>query len=337
MFDKNAHVPARLPAGHPPVLLIVIDTEEEFRWDQPFSRESTGTTSIPSQKIVHDRIYDRLGIVPTYVVDWPVATTPAAFTALKALMDSGQCEIGTHLHPWVSPPHTEAVSTFNSYTGNLPKELELQKLTQLTEAITENFQRAPITFKAGRYGLGPHTSAALAQLGYKVDASVVPHTAFTGDGGPDFSAFSEEPYWFGDTAKPLLELPVTTGFHGALRNLGPQLYPLLSHAALRSLRAGGIAARTGLLERIRLTPEGGTAADMQRLAKTLAGDGCQVMTMTYHSPSIVPGHTPYVRDAVELENFLSSIETFCHWFKDSLGGVFMPISVLHTALASNRQ
>ena len=270
MLGQTKHTPARLPKGHPPVLLVVVDTEEEFAWDKPFDRNSTGTASIAAQKIVHDRIYDKFGIVPTYVIDWPVATTPASVAALRALMENGQCEIGTHLHPWVSPPHDEAVSVHNSYTGNLPKELEFEKLRLLTEAITENFGRKPITFKAGRYGLGPHTAEALAKLGYLVDASIVPYTSFINDGGPDFSGFSEEPFWFGDPAQPLLELPVTTGFHGALRKFGSSIYPMLSTPPMKALHAGGIAARTGMLERIRITPEGGTADDMKRIATTLA-------------------------------------------------------------------
>ena len=335
MLGQTNHIPARLPQGHPPVLLVVVDTEEEFAWDKPFDRSSTQTTSIAAQKIVHDRIYGKFGIIPTYVIDWPVATTPASIAAMRALMENGQCEIGTHLHPWVSPPYDEAVSVHNSYTGNLPKELEFEKLRLLTEAITANFGRKPITFKAGRYGLGPHTAEALAKLGYLVDASIVPYTSFTNDGGPDFSKFSEEPFWFGDPAHPILELPVTTGFHGALRQFGSSIYPMLSKPPMKALHAGGIAARTGMLERIRITPEGGTADDMKCIATTLAKNGCQVMTMTYHSPSIVAGHTPYVRTAVGLDKFLGAIEEFCGYFRDELGGVFMSVSVLRHSLISS--
>lgn len=336
MLDRSTHRPARLPDGHPPVLLIVVDTEEEFPWDQPFSRSNTGTSAIPAQRIAHERIYDKLGIVPTYVIDWPVATTPAAYESLRALMLEGRCEIGTHLHPWVSPPYEETVSTFNSYTGNLPAELEYEKLRLLTEAITENIGRRPTTFKAGRYGLGPHTAAALAGLGYRVDASVVPHTTFTTDGGPDFSGFTEHPYWFGATDQPLLELPVTTGFHGLLRSRGDMLYPILNSAPMRTLRAGGISSRAGLLERIRLTPEGCSADDMKRIARTLTRDGCQVLTMTYHSPSLMAGHTPYVRSEAALQSFLATIEETCTFFKNELGGMFMNISELNAALAKNR-
>lgn len=336
MFNHASHLPAYLPANHPPVLLIAVDTEEEFHWDKPFSRASTATTSIASQRTLHDRIYNKYGIIPTYLIDWPVATTPSAVGALKSLLDNGQCEIGTHLHPWVSPPHHENVTNYNSYAGNLPDWLELEKLRRLSEVIAENFNQKPVIFKAGRYGLGPNTAKSLATLGYKIDASIVPYTSFAHDGGPDFSKFSEYPFWFGDPSQPLLELPVTTGFHGLLREYGSSLYPRLAAEHLKALRVSGIAARTRMLERIRLTPEGCNANDMKRLATTLTKKGCQVLTLTYHSPSAVPGHTPYVRSAADLDAFISSIENFCAYFKYELGGTFMSISALYERLEQYR-
>ncbi|KQP23147.1 polysaccharide deacetylase family protein [Pseudorhodoferax sp. Leaf267] len=332
MLEVSRHTPARLPQGHPPVLCIVIDTEEEFDWDRPFSRSNTATTTIAAQPLAHERIYDALGVVPTYVIDYPVATTPAASAVLTRLMQEGRCEIGTHLHPWVSPPHEEEVNRFNSYTGNLPPALEYAKLDALTHAIADSTGRRPTVFKAGRYGLGPQTSQTLARLGYEIDASVVPHTAFTADSGPDFSAFDVHPYWFETEGRKLLELPVTTGFCGSLRGQGGALYPALQTPLGRTLRLPGIASRAGLLDRLRLTPEGYVLQDLQRLARTLVQDGCQVLSLTYHSPSLAPGHTPYVRDAADLERFLACIQGLLLYFRDTLGGTFMSCTQLRQAL-----
>ena len=262
MLKKASHVPATLAAGERPVLLVVVDTEEEFAWDRPFDRASTGTTSIAGQPLMHERVFDKFGIVPTYVCDYPVVTTPASVAVLRRLMEEGRCEIGTHLHPWVSPPHQEQVTTFNSYAGNLPRELEYEKLRVLTAAIADNVGRAPVTFKAGRYGLGPHTAESIASLGYEIDASVVPYTAFTDDGGPDFRAYREHPYWFQAGGRELLELPATTGYAGWLRTLGPQLREMAQRPLGRNLRMGGILARSRAVERIRLTPEGASCDDM---------------------------------------------------------------------------
>jgi len=224
MLKKTQHVPAQLAPGQRPVLLVIVDTEGEFAWDQPFNRNAIGTSSIANQPLMHARVFDAFGIVPTYMVDWPVATTPAAIATLRRLLDAGRCEIGAHLHPWVSPPYEEVLSDYNSYGGNLPRQLEFDKLRLLTETIADSFGQRPRAFKAGRYGLGPHTADSIAALGYDVDASVVPYSAFTADGGPDFRAFDEHPYWFQAGKRELLELPVTTGYCGWLRNFGPRMY-----------------------------------------------------------------------------------------------------------------
>ena len=86
-----------------PQLLVVVDTEEEFDWQQPFDRQRTSTASIPAQDRAH-AIYDRYGVVPTYVMDYPVATSPGASRYLRRLVDAGRADFGTHCHPWVTPP-----------------------------------------------------------------------------------------------------------------------------------------------------------------------------------------------------------------------------------------
>ena len=336
MLRKADHIRASLAAGERPVLIVIVDTEEEFSWTRPFDRASVGTTSISGQPLMHARVFDKFGIVPTYVCDWPVATTPDSVATLRGLMEQGRCEIGTHLHPWVSPPYTEEVTTFNSYAGNLARALEYDKLRMLTEAIGESFGRLPVTFKAGRYGLGPHTAESIASLGYTIDASVVPHTAFTDDGGPDFRGYDEHPYWFKAGQRELLELPVTTGYSGWLRGFGPQLYDLAQRPLARTAHVGGILARSRALERIRLSPEVASGDEMRRLTQSLHSTGCQVYSLTYHSPSLVAGHTPYVRTAEELERFIATVHDYCAWFRDELGGQFMSLSQLKDKMASRR-
>lgn len=332
MLDTQNHLPVVWPANQSPILCIVVDTEEEFDWSAPFSRNAVETNSILAQPQAHERVFDNFGITPTYVVDWPVANSPTAVAVLRGLMEEGRCEIGAHLHPWVSPPHLEEVNNFNSFAGNLPASLEFEKLKLLTQAITDNFGRKPTVFKAGRYGLGKSTSLALQRLGYQIDASVVPHTSFSSDGGPNFYGFDNQTYWFGSTDSPLLEVPVTTGYCGFLHQSGQQLYPKLAHPLAKTLHLGGIAARSGALERIRLTPEGVDISANKRLMRTLVQDGVRVLTLTYHSPSLEPGHTPYVRTTDDLSKFLKCLSECFSYFQSDLGGVFMTLRQLREHL-----
>jgi hypothetical protein len=312
-----------------PELLIVVDTEEEFDWSAPFSRESVATSSIPAQAKAH-AIYDRFGVVPTYVIDHPVATDPAAVAFLGALQGAGRAEIGAHLHPWVTPPHLEPVTTRNSYHCNLPPALERAKIEALTAAIEKSFGARPTAFKAGRYGFGENTRKVLVDLGYEVDCSLVPHTDLSRDGGPDFRGRPDAPHWL-DGDSRLLEVPLTVGFFGAMAGLGAKADWLFDHPAAERLHLPGILARAGLVARSRLTPEGTPADEQCRLIAAMVARGHRLFSLTYHSPSLAPGHTPYVRDAADLAAFLASIAQVLTFFRDSIGGRFTTLSTVRAS------
>src|SRR3546814_2965076 len=56
--------PPALPVDHPPLLLVVIDTEEEFDWHLPHSRDNTSVSAIAAQGPAQ-QIFARHDIVPT--------------------------------------------------------------------------------------------------------------------------------------------------------------------------------------------------------------------------------------------------------------------------------
>lgn len=300
-----------------PLLMVVVDTEEEFDWAKPFSRDQVSTSAIASQARAH-RIFDTYGIRPTYVIDFPVASQESGYGPLKELFDDGKCQIGAHLHPWVCPPFEETVNNLNSYPGNLPRDLEKQKLARLTDEIAERFGDRPTVYKAGRYGVGPNTADILAQLGYRIDTSVVPWTDFRIDEGPDFRHCGAKPYWFGDTG--LLEIPLTAGFSGILSGAGWSGWNAINTPLGRRLRLTGISSRLRLLDRLILTPEGITHEEHKRLTRTMLRSGHRVFSFTYHSPSLEPGFTPYVRNDDDLAVFLDRFERYFDFFVNELGG-----------------
>ena len=301
-----------------PKLLVFVDTEEEFDWSKPHSRAETSVAHIKHQ-IRTQSIFERFGIKPTYVVDYPVASQESGYRILREWADDSKCQIGAHLHPWVNPPFEEDLSLRNSFPGNLPARLEREKLALLSRMIETNFLRRPTIYRAGRYGIGGNTGAVLEELGYEIDSSIVPYTDFSTDHGPDFSNVDDEPFWFGPCDR-IIELPLTVGWHGALRRYGARYQRGLMSKRGVKLHIPGLLARLRLLERIRLTPEGTSLAELKRLTDATLRAGKRVFVFSFHSPSVEPGHTPYVRDVSDLRRFLALIEAFCEYFLGACGG-----------------
>lgn len=281
---------ARFAPGFAPRALLTVDTEEEFDWDGPFTLDRHGLEHVP-RLAGFQEFCEGLGVVPVYLVDWPIATSPVAAEILGPAVREGRAEVGVQLHPWVNPPHGEAIGPRNSYAGNLPPALEREKLLRLRDKIEETFGKPPLIYRAGRYGLGPHTAEVLLEAGIAIDTSVRAKFDYSAGHGPDYRRHPLEPYW-ADPDHRLLELPLTTIWNGMLRRQGDWLYPRLDGLP----RVRGALARAGLLERIALTPEGVSMDEAMRGIDIALDDGAPLLVLSFHSPSLAPGHTPYVRD-----------------------------------------
>jgi hypothetical protein len=335
MLSPRAEAVVDLPPDTPPVLTVVIDTEEEFDWKAPFASANVGTSHLRHQHRAHG-IFEKYGITPTYLVDFPVARNEESRSVLRELVSGRHCEIGAHLHPWVNPPIEETVGVHSSYPGNLPPALERAKLTRLTDEIQAAFNLRPVIYRAGRYGVGPATAEILEELGYEIDTSVVPYSDFRPDLGPDFGACGQRPYWFGRQST-LLELPLTVGWAGLLARAGKPLHDLIHSPIPRFFRVPGVLARLPLFERIRLSPEGITFDEMRRLTLALLRAGLRTFSLTYHSPSLMPGNTPYVRTEAELEVFLTTIDRYLEFFMREIGGhPSTPIATRDLVLSAGR-
>jgi hypothetical protein len=288
-----------------------------------------------SQHLAHF-IFERYGVVPTYMVDHPVAAQAEGREPLRELLQDGRCEIGAQLHPWVTPPFIEDVSRRSSYAGNLPAAIEFSKIQSLTGELQAAFGVAPQIFRAGRYGVGPNTGNILRHFGYQVDTSVVPGWNFSGEGGPDFRRMTASPYWL-DPERSLLELPVSAAVVGRAAVLPPLVTSRLFGRTSEHLHVPSVMSRLGLLERIKLTPEGITIGEAKRLVRHMIASGHQVFVLTYHSPSLEPGNTPYVRSKQDLERFLNWLDEFYAFFTEEIGGVCSSWRDVRAALLAAEQ
>ena len=277
--------------------VLTVDAEEEFDWSAPIDRHQHSIDTIPYLR-KFQQFCEGFGVSPIYLVDYPIASSKLAGEVLGDALRAQRCEIGVQLHPWVNPPHEEEVTQFNSFAGNLPAELERAKFFTLRAAIEKTFGQAPQIYRAGRYGTGPNTAAILTEGGIAIDTSVRARFDYSSNGGPNYRDHPLHPYWINHIGG-LMELPLSTAFCGPLRPIASWLYPRL----WRAPRLRGALAHARLLDRIPLTPEGVTAAEALRGIDAAIAEDLPVLVFSFHSPSLAPGHTPYVRTAEDLDAF----------------------------------
>lgn len=277
--------------------ILTVDTEEEFDWGKPLKSSGHSIDSVPRLARFQE-FCEGFGVVPLYLVDYPVASSSLAAEILRAPLAAGKAEIGVQLHPWVNPPFEEEVCEYNSFAGNLPEPLEREKFTRLRNLIEQNFGCAPLSYRAGRYGVGPNSVPILRDNRIAIDTSARSRFDYSSTGGANFRDLPVRPWWI-DRSLPLMEMPLTTVFWGLLRRQGHWLYPRM----WRIPRLRGALARIGMLERIPLTPEGVTVTEVLRGIDIAIDEALPILVFSFHSPSLQPGHTPYVRSEQDLDAF----------------------------------
>lgn len=282
-------------------VLLTVDTEEEFDWKGPFRRDGHGLSHVAA--IPRFQAFcEALGAHPVYLVDWPIVQDARAVEIIGDAVRRGKADVGMQLHPWVNPPFDEELCVRNSFAGNLPPELEAAKFMALRDAIAAAFGAAPLIYRAGRYGLGPHTADLLKRAGIRIDTSVRSLFDYSPIGGPDFSRHPLTPYWV-DAERSLLEVPLTSTYWGPLRQMGTTIHRVQRHAP--TVFSG--FSRFRLLERIALTPEYVSKEEALRGIGIALDTGLPLLVLSFHSPTLAAGHTPYARDA-------AGVERLYNWF-----------------------
>ena len=293
--------------------VITIDTEED-QWDI----YSTGSNTVDNINglLSLQEIFDKYNAVPTYLINWPVITCHKSSQIIKKLCNEHNCEIGTHCHPWNTPPFGEEINVKNSMMCNLPYEVVEQKMGRLHQAIVNTLNVEPLCFRAGRWGFGSNVAKCIQQLGYTIDTSITPFFDWSGYSGPNFNGASTYPYHFEakDILKqcsdgPLFEVPASVGFLQKNFEISNRIRLIILATGMRNLRLIGILDKLKLLNRRWLSSELSSAEDMIKLINVFILKGHRVLNFTLHSTSLLPGKTRYVQSEEDLDNFIKKIET----------------------------
>jgi hypothetical protein len=225
--------------------------------------------------------------------------------------------------------------------NNLPASLQLSKLRRLTDRLGNVFGGAPASFRAGRSGLGSSTIDVIRQCGYSIDSSVMPFYDLRSIHGPNFVGAPNRAYCVGESgnalepleAGPILEIPVSSGYSRAPFDLWGAIHRPLASRLGRKLRLPGLAARVGLVSKIALRPELESSGDMLKLSRTLIGQGSSHLQIMWHSPSLLPGKSPFVRTLADRDRLLARIRSFVEGLRRAAPVRFVTLSEAAETLA----
>jgi len=302
-------------------LVVSIDTEED-NWSP--TRDDIRIENIRALPEAQGFL-EGLGLRPTYFVDYPVASTDWSADILRGIHGTGRAEIAAHLHPWNTPPLDEPFVPENTMMKNLDVGLQVAKLRTLRGALSNAIGRAPTSFRAGRFGLGDESAAALIDEGFLVDSSITPFVSWREhSNGGDFTRAPVHCYRFdrsGPLDRPvaggaLCEVPLSCGFTRSPFGWRSRAHRFLSGPRMRRLGLAGIASRTGLVRRVIGSPETDTLDDLLAMARQLVDQETGFLHLFFHSPSLVPGFSPFVRSHADLQRLRDRLERFVEGVAD---------------------
>lgn len=292
------------------IFILSVDTEEEFDWGQGFPQQNCSVQNI-EELPAFQRFCESKEIRPTYLVDYPVAENNRTAGIIRAIIARGGVEVGSHLHPWCTPPISGPNDERASHVVNLSDEIVQAKLDSISDAIRNNIGVNPVVFRTGRWGMNSAVLNIVKNAGYKVDSSIYPY--YEND---YFSCLDslDRPYWpsmldpdRAGSQRSILELPVTAGFNRTNFRFWGAVHKKLSSPYIRMLRPVGVAWHTNLLKKLYMSPELSSASEMIALASSAIHSGYPVIHMFLHSSSLLPGKSPYIGSEVDKEYFYRCI------------------------------
>jgi hypothetical protein len=306
---------------------VTIDVEEEGLFRGRYETGSAPVENVSRLNLLTPLLGD-LGIRPTLLVSYQVAQHPRQMELVLKLRDQWKGEIGAHLHPWNTPPSDPDSPSGPVVSESIPRNLLKAKLETLIQALNQAGVK-PLSFRMGRFNMGPRMFSVLEEEGIRVDSSVVPLRWYRGS--PCHVSAPIDPYFPdpGDICKAgdstVLEVPITIvpfvkGVRAFLEGVGRIPGPFS-----RPLSAG--------LQRLCLLPAQPFWTGLRRLkaaVKLHQKSGGRVVTIFFHSSELMPGGSPRQRTQDDVRAFLRKLENFLHWLKYTGNAESRTLSEMHS-------
>jgi hypothetical protein len=314
-------------------VIVTVDTEADNQWDYNEVVTAENLDHIPR----FQGLCERYGLRPTYLCTFEVVESPRFESVLRPYQERGAAEIGAHLHPWTNPPFGPAAragidkDAYPAYPSELTPEDFGAKLKALTDRIAVRADRAPTSYRAGRWGFTAAHVPVLVSLGYTVDCSVTPLVSWAKNagrrgGGPDFCAAPLMPYFLDPTdvcrAGPstLLEVPVTIVLPNAVMRQSARLrQAFLRHRETLMCRT---LDKVFHLDPWWFRPYHAMSAErMLKVYRVARARKLPAVEMMLHSSELMPDGSPYNPTEASVERLYERLErVFAQLARDGCQG-----------------
>lgn len=278
-------------SDRPPVVLCVsIDTEcdKDARWQLRRPWSFRGVYEGIGQRL--GPLFAQFGAKPTLLLSPEVMADDRAAELLRSLPG---VELGTHLHGELIEPEARWDATETSaFQRQYTPAIERAKLQALTQLFRARFDRMPTAFRAGRFGIGPHSLGALAALGYRVDSSVTPGLSW--DAVCPGLSFTDAPTHPTRVSAALWEVPVT------LQRFGWRRWPLLR----RFVDPVWLRPSRGSTRRLLAAARRGLRSDRHRPV---------VLNCMFHNVEVLAGLSPYAQSEAQAQALLARLSALLAW------------------------
>lgn len=280
--------------------IITVDTEADNQW-------KSSDLKLENIKFLErfQLLCEKFNFIPTYLITYEVATDPFAVLLFKKWLNDNKVEVGTHLHPWSTPPLSQL-----DHVRRFPCELndsELRdKIVELHKIIEKNLSIKPTSYRAGRWGLNAYQIDILVELGYLVDSSITPGINWGLDGlGPDFSREEIYPRYLGDDGK-ILEVPMTILNTGLIKK---DLKNLLKFLDLFGY-VGNLLKKILFRKRWMRIFQETKLSELKKVYLSAKKNNVPYIQFMIHSSELMPGGSPYFKTPESVEKLYQLLSDF---------------------------
>jgi hypothetical protein len=255
------------------------------------------------------KLCEKYGYKPVYLVNYEMANDAFFVDFAKKTVQTGNCEIGLHLHAWNTPPYYKLAKPYDNYglpyLIEYPETIMREKFDYLFRQLTETFSIKVMSHRAGRWAMNQSYFDLLIDSGIKIDCSVTPHISWrksrgftTGSIGSDYSKYSEDPFFVKSSSQDsfLLEMPVTIRILHTLFFTSPRTVLF----DLKRFICG---------KPVWLRPNGNNLREMLALIEYIEESNCDYLMFMLHSSEFMPGGSPNFKTRESIERLYTDINT----------------------------